>query len=60
MKLSKTLLQAMMVAVTAGTISSCEKPKVDDGKKPTLEKSKPDDTPSTGSTPLNCPACGMG
>ena len=54
MKLSKSLLQAMLVAVTAGTIISCEKPKVDDGKKPVIEKAKP------GSIPQSCPACGMG
>ena len=54
MKLSKSILQAMLVAVTVGVISSCEKPKVDDGKKPLIEKVK------KGSTPVGCPACGMG
>lgn len=54
MKLSKTLLQAMLVAVTAGTIISCEKPNVNGAKKATIKKS------ATDSTWLNCPACGMG
>ena len=54
MKLSKSLLQAMLIAITAGTIISCEKPKVDEGKKPTTEK------PKAGSEPQSCPACGMG
>ena len=54
MKLSKSLLRAMLIAVTAGTIISCEKPKVDEGKKPTTEKSQ------AGSEPQGCPACGMG
>jgi hypothetical protein len=56
MKLSKSVLQAILVAVTTGIISSCEKPKVDDGKKPAIEK------PGQGSNqvPDGCPACGMG
>jgi len=54
MKLSKSLLQAMLIAVTAGTIISCEKPKVDEGKKPATENSK------AGNEPQCCPACGMG
>jgi len=54
MKLSKSLLQAMLIAVTAGTIISCEKPKVDEGKKPTTENSK------AGNELQCCPACGMG
>ena len=54
MKLSKTLLQAILVAVTAGAISSCEKPAADEGKKPATEK------PTKGSLPDGCPACGMG
>ena len=46
----------MMIAVTAGMISSCEKPTVDAGKKPATEKSKA----GTGNIPDNCPGCGMG
>jgi hypothetical protein len=56
MKLSKSVLQAMLVAVTAGIISSCEKPKVDDGKKPAIEKARP----GSNQLPDGCPACGMG
>ncbi|MEO7766982.1 MAG: hypothetical protein ABIS01_06130 [Ferruginibacter sp.] len=54
MKISKSILQAMLVAVTAGAISSCEKPTVDDGKKPGVEK------PKVNNTAGQCPACGMG
>jgi len=54
MKLSKTVLQAMIVAVTMGTISSCEKPSQEEVKKSATEKPKPD------SEPVGCPACGMG
>ena len=53
MKLSKSILQAMLIAVTAGAIISCEKQSVDEGKKPDIQK------PKTG-IPEGCPACGMG
>jgi len=54
MKLSKTVLQAMIVAVTMGIISSCEKPCPEEGKKSATEK------PKSGNEPVGCPACGMG
>lgn len=54
MKLSKSILQAMVVAVTVGTICSCEKPAADEGKKTSIEKSK------SVNAPGGCPACGMG
>jgi hypothetical protein len=54
MKLSKTLLQAMIVAVTVGAISSCEKPYADEIKKKTTEKKQSERIPD------GCPACGMG
>jgi hypothetical protein len=54
MKLSKTLLQAMLVAVTIGTLYSCEKPAADESKKTSSEKSSP------GAPTEGCPACGMG
>ena len=44
----------MLVAVTAGAIISCEKPKVDEGKKTATEN------PKTVSDSQCCPACGMG
>ena len=59
MKLSKSLLQAMLVAVTAGTIISCEKPKVNELKKTSLQNPKTGNAP-TDSIPQGCPACGMG
>jgi len=55
MKLSKTLLRAIIVAVTVGTISSsCEKPSAEEMKKKTTEKKELKNTPD------GCPACGMG
>ncbi|ADB39176.1 hypothetical protein [Spirosoma linguale] len=51
MKLSKSLLQAIAVAVTVTTISSCAKDKVIDPKAPNGEQQK---------VPYNCPGCGMG
>jgi len=59
MKLSKSLLTAMMVAVTAGTIISCEKPKILESKKAVTPNSKTGITPSD-TIPEGCPACGMG
>ena len=59
MKLSKSLLQAMLIAVTAGTIISCEKPKFSEGKKAILQNPKTDTIPGD-SIPEGCPACGMG
>lgn len=55
MKISKTLLQAIMVAVTAGTIASCTKSVASKSdKQADLKKEK------TDSTQLCCLACGMG
>ena len=54
MKLSKSLLQAMLITVTAGVICSCEKPRADEGKKPATEKINND------SATDSCIACGMG
>jgi type II secretory ATPase GspE/PulE/Tfp pilus assembly ATPase PilB-like protein len=55
MKLSKSLLQAMLIAVAAGTISSCKKP-ADEVKKPAKETEQTKTTAATD----GCPACGMG
>ena len=57
MKLSKTLLKAMMVAVTVGTAVSCSK-SVDGKLKKDAEKTSKTD--STYTIPGGCPACGMG
>lgn len=53
MKIAKPVLQAVLVAVTIGALSSCEKPAVSDAKKPATE------SPKSGNTD-GCPACGMG
>lgn len=51
MKISKLLLQAILVAVTVNTItSSCTKE-----KQPPLES-----TTNNKKAPSGCPACGMG
>ena len=58
MKISKTLLQAIMVAVTVGTTaSSCSK-SVEGKPKKASEKTLKTD--STYINPESCPACGMG
>ncbi len=54
MKLPKSILQAMLIAVTTGAVASCEKPKKDEVTKPSIHHTKAD------STPASCPACGMG
>ncbi len=56
MKLSKTLLKTIMVAVTVGTTVSCSKSV--GGIKKKVEKSSKTD--STYFVPGSCPACGMG
>jgi hypothetical protein len=55
MKLSKTLLNTIIVAVTVGTISSCTK-SVEEKATQQNEPNKP----KTESVPEGCPACGMG
>jgi hypothetical protein len=55
MKLSKSLLSTIMVAVTVSTITSCTKDDADlEKQKKEAEKSK------TEKVIDNCPACGMG
>lgn len=54
MKIPKSILQAMLIAVTAGAVVSCEKPKKDEVAKPAIHNTK------TDSPPVSCPACGMG
>jgi hypothetical protein len=55
MKLSKTLLHTIIVAVTVGTISSCTKAVEE---KATHQNES--NNPKTESVPEGCPACGMG
>ena len=59
MKLPNSLLKAMLVAITTGTIISCEKAKINEGKKATIQNSKTDTIPGNN-FPDGCPACGMG
>jgi hypothetical protein len=59
MKLSNSLLRAMLVAVTTGAIVSCEKPKIVDGKKAVIKNFKSVTQPAD-SIPGGCPFCGMG
>jgi hypothetical protein len=54
MKLSKSLLQAMVVAVTITTVSAAEKPAADNAKEASGEPVKPPKNPD------GCPGCGMG
>ena len=55
MKVSKTLLNTIVVAVTVGTIGSCTKSVEGKPKKQTEAKGG-----KTESAPVSCPACGMG
>jgi hypothetical protein len=58
MKLSKTLLSALLTGITLQAFESCTK-KLDTPPKKTeqQEKNKQPENPETN---LNCPACGMG
>lgn len=54
MKISKTLLSAVMIGIAVHAASSCKKDKTDPEKKiPPVVKKKTQE-------PYNCPACGMG
>jgi hypothetical protein len=59
MKLSDSLLKAMLVAITAGTIVSCEKAEAEEIKKSATENPKSGTSPEVNA-PECCPACGMG
>jgi len=53
MKLSKSLLSAVMIGIAVHAATSCKKDKpVPEKKVPPVVKKSP--------TPINCPACGMG
>jgi hypothetical protein len=52
MKLSKSLLSAVMIGIAVHAVSSCKKDKpAPDKKTPPVVKQTP---------PYNCPGCGMG
>jgi hypothetical protein len=54
MKVSKILLQAMAVAITASVATSCTKASK---QAPVITEEK---TPTTTPIPYYCPTCGMG
>jgi hypothetical protein len=59
MKLSKTLLSAILLGIAVQTVSSCAKQDKDDSPKPYTDnqgKQQPQNNP----IPDNCPACGLG
>lgn len=61
MKISKTLLNAILVAVTIGTMSACTKSVESKANKHSDKKNpKTENTDSTQQTGSCCPACGMG
>jgi uncharacterized lipoprotein len=55
MKISKTLIKTIMVAVSVGTISACTK-----SVEPKATKQNEVKSPKTEQVPEGCPACGMG
>ena len=61
MKLSKTLLAAMLTGITLQTVQSCTKHKDDPPpSKEQKEKEKEKENENKPKVPLNCWACGMG
>jgi hypothetical protein len=54
MKLSKLLLNAILISVTAGALTSCEKEKEEKTEKTSKEKL------DKSKIPYNCPGCGLG
>lgn len=54
MKLSKLLLNAILISVAAGTLTACEKDKEDQTEKAKKEKTEKKNYPDS------CPGCGMG
>ena len=55
MKIPKLLLQTMLVAVTTGTLCSCEKQKLEKNQTPVIKKQV-----QTNNNPGSWIACGMG
>lgn len=61
MKLSKTLLSAIIVGITVPALSSCHKENLTaEQKKAEAEKKKTEQTTPNPYSAGNCPACGMG
>ena len=59
MKLSKSLLSAIVIGITVQTVA-CKKEKDPTDARTKLEARKPDSNKNTPNYPDNCPACGMG
>ncbi|WP_158267511.1 chryseobasin-related MNIO class RiPP peptide [Adhaeribacter arboris] len=56
MKLSKTLLSALLLGITVQTTTSCEKKEL-----PQPNSGKEESSKEQGKeAPVNCPGCGMG
>lgn len=60
MKLSKTLLSAILVGITVQAATSCTKTSGLPGQKIQAEEKKNLEHPTPNLYPDNCPACGMG
>ncbi|HEY6899977.1 MAG TPA: hypothetical protein VI233_05015 [Puia sp.] len=61
MKISKTLLSAIVLGLTVQAVSSCHKTNLTaEQKKAEAEKKKTEQTTSQPTYPDSCPACGMG
>ncbi|HVW60437.1 MAG TPA: hypothetical protein VHC48_10390 [Puia sp.] len=54
MKISKSLLSAVVIGIAVHAATSCKK------DKPSPEKKIPQVVKKTQEPPFNCPACGMG
>jgi hypothetical protein len=60
MKLSKTLLAAMLTGMTLQTVQSCTKDKDDPPSKEDKKDKDDEEGKKPKPFPYNCPACGMG
>lgn len=56
MKLSKSLLSAILIGIAVQTTTSCKKEKLPEPK----EKKEVKKTDAKNNVPESCPACGMG
>lgn len=60
MKLSKSLLSAIVIGIVVQTAGSCKKEKDPTDARTKLEAKKTGSNKNTPTYPENCPACGMG